>query len=192
MNPLETDDEFSISLRNPNPSFRALKSGDVYRVDFELSKEEWEYFTDPNIDRAGMVLEMTGMVTHRAPKPSVGEISYVPATTLPVSTESAPVKGGMWSQEAGKACNNPRFQEYMKHKNPDYWRHSDSMEKFLEKQDCASGAMKEILNIESRKELDTDVEARKRFKQLMHDFNRWTATTLPSSNEQALKKYEFG
>lgn len=178
MNPLETDDEFSISLRNPNPSFRALKSGDVYRVDFELSKEEWEYFTDPNIDRAGMVLEMTGMVTHRAPKPSVVAISDVPATPLPVSSESAPVKGGKWSQEAGKMCNNPLFQEYMRYKFPDYWRHSDSMEKFLEKQDCASGAMKEILNIESRKDLDTNPEARKRFMDMMNKFNLWSLEKL--------------
>lgn len=174
MNPLETDQEFAISLRNPNPSFRALKSGDVYRVDFELSKEEWEYFTDPNLDRAGMVLEMTGMVTHRASKTSVVEITDVPATTLPVGSESKPEKGGRWSQEAGKMYNNPLFHEYMEHEYPHYWKHADSMEKYLEKQDCALGAMKDILNIVSRKELDTNYTARARFMDLMSDFNRWS------------------
>lgn len=67
-NPLELDDEFQLTLMNPNPSFRTRKDGDHYFIDFEISKEEWEHFTDPNIDRTGMVLELTGMVTHRAQK----------------------------------------------------------------------------------------------------------------------------
>lgn len=174
MNPLETDEEFSISLRNPNPSFRALKSGDVYRVDFELSKEEWEYFTDPNLDRAGMVLEMTGMVTHRADKPSHGEISPIPATTLHGTDQSEPVKGGKWSIQAGIMCGNPKFQEFLSIKYWGVWSQlCGDRADITNISDVTAKTIKELFGIFSRKELDTHPEARKRFMDLMGEFNRW-------------------
>lgn len=174
-NPLEHDDEFQLSLRNPNPSFKALKSGDVYRVDFELSKEEWEYFTDPNIDRTGMVIEMVCRVTHRAPKPSVGEISHVPATTLAGDTEYSQFKGGKWSIQAGIMCGNPKFQEFLSIKYWGVWSQlCGGGPEIPNISDVTAKTIKEILGIFSRKELDTDIGARKRFMDLMSHFNRWT------------------
>lgn len=175
MNPLESDEEFQLSFRNPNPSFKALKSGDVYLMGFEMSKEEWEYFTDPNIDRTGMVIENICRVTHRAPKPSVGQISDVPATTLPVSTESEPVKGGMWSQEAGKMCSNPKFQEFLSIKYWGVWSQlcGDDFE-IPNISDVAAKTIKELFGIFSRKELDTNYDARTRFMDMMSEFNRWS------------------
>jgi len=93
-NPIEKDEPFSLSMMNPNPSFRTRKDGDHYLVEFELTREEWQWFTDPNIDRTGMVIEAQAMVTHRAqrqePKP----------------------KGGVLSQEAARKCRELAFCEY--------------------------------------------------------------------------------
>lgn len=204
MNPLEHDEEFQLSLRNPNPSFRALKSGDVYRVDFELSKEEWEYFTDPNIDRTGMVIENICRVTHRAmksisgssngriedfdssdagsspapetnhttSKPSVGEISQVPATTLAGTDQSEPVKGGKWSIQAGIMCSNPKFQEFLKLTYWVLWETS-TLGKDSE-MEIAAIMIRALCKINSRKKIDTNLDARKRFMDLMGKFNRWT------------------
>jgi len=67
-NPLERESEFSMSLMNPNPSFRTRKDGDHYLLEFEVSRDEWQWFTDPNIDRTGMVIETQAQVTHRHEK----------------------------------------------------------------------------------------------------------------------------
>ena len=176
MNPLEHDDEFQLSFRNPNPSFKALKSGDVYLMGFEMSKEEWEYFTDPNIDRTGMVIENICRVTHRAPKPSVGEISQVHATTLAGDTEYSQFKGGKWSIQAGIMCGNPKFQEFLSIEYWSYWsRFCGDDPEIPNVSDVAAKVIRAIHVIDSRKELDTNPDARKRFMDLMGEFNRWTA-----------------
>lgn len=50
-NPLEREAQFSLTLANPNPSFKTRKDGDHYFVEFELQKDEWEYFVNPNVNR---------------------------------------------------------------------------------------------------------------------------------------------
>lgn len=63
MNPLLTDKPFALSLMNPNPTSRRGKEGPVYRVSFELNREEWDHFMEAEV--AGMVIECRAMVTHR-------------------------------------------------------------------------------------------------------------------------------
>lgn len=159
-NPLESDGEFQMTVMNPNPSFKARRDGDHYWIEWEYSKEEWEWFTDPNIDRTGMVLELTGVVTHRNQKKTPPETKQ---------------KGGKWSQQAGIMCGNPLYHSFLKEKYPKYWEyHYDEGPILVSAEDIAAAVTREILNIKSRKELDTNPEARKRFFDLMHHFNRWT------------------
>lgn len=156
-NPLESDDEFSMTLMNPNPSFKARKDGDHYFVDFELSKEEWEWFTDPNIDRTGMVLELTAMVTHRAIKISAVQ-------------ESKP-KGGQLAQEAGKICSNPQFQLFLQAKYSGVWRMLPPIQKLV---DRPAQCVRDICGVTSRSQLDSNQEAKRKFMGLMHEFSVWS------------------
>ena len=57
MNPLDTGDVFCMSLMNPNPTAGRNKSGQWYRISFELSHEEWQQFQDAN-NLAGLVIEV--------------------------------------------------------------------------------------------------------------------------------------
>lgn len=151
-NPLELDDEFSMTLMNPNPSFRTRKDGDHYFIDFEISKEEWEWFTDPNIDRTGMVLELTGMVTHRAQQ---------------VVQEVKP-KGGQLAQEAGKMCANPIFHDFLKSRYRGNWSIYSGSD--AEK---ATYCVRQICGVLSRAEIDSQPDAKRIFMGLMHDFSVW-------------------
>ncbi len=63
-NPLDNDQQFFFTLRHPRPLFRAGKDGPVYRVQFELTPEEWQWFVDART--TGMVIDCAGMVSHRA------------------------------------------------------------------------------------------------------------------------------
>ena len=94
-NPLERAGEFSLTLANPNPSFKTRKDGDHYFVEFEMQRDEWDYFTDPNVNRQGMVIEATCSVAHLAqPKPE------------------AEVKGGPLAELAGRWCRDDQFRQW--------------------------------------------------------------------------------
>lgn len=166
-NPLESDDEFSMTLMNPNPSFRTRKDGDHYFIDFEISKEEWEWFTDPNIDRTGMVLELTGMVTHRAQKPPVIHDYGQPPNTV---QETKP-KGGQLAQEAGKMCSNPVFWEFLHDRFPGLW--AGSVGDATTNTQHAAHCVREICGVHSRSEIDSLPKAKKGFMALMHEFSVW-------------------
>ena len=97
-NPLERESEFSLTLANPNPSFKTRKDGDHYFVEFELQKDEWEYFVDPNVNRQGMVIESSCMVSHQS--------------TKPVIEKPVEIKGGPLAQLAGQWCGSSRFWEW--------------------------------------------------------------------------------
>jgi len=87
--------EFSLTLANPNPSFKTRKDGDHYFVEFEMQRDEWDYFTDPNVNRQGMVIEATCSVAHLAqPKPE------------------AEVKGGPLAELAGRWCRDDQFRQW--------------------------------------------------------------------------------
>jgi hypothetical protein len=59
-NPLETAGQFFFTLRHPRPLFRAGKEGPIYKVQFEMTPEEWQWFVDANT--TGMVIECAGQV----------------------------------------------------------------------------------------------------------------------------------
>lgn len=65
INPLETNQQLPITLANPNPKAKVLKDGPKYTVEFELTRDDWDLFTDPNIDLTGMVLDAVMQVSHR-------------------------------------------------------------------------------------------------------------------------------
>lgn len=153
-NPLESDDEFSMTLMNPNPSFRTRKDGDHYFVDFEISKEEWEWFTDPNIDRAGMVLELAGRVTHRATK----------------AVQEPKPKGGQLAQEAGKMCANPRFHDFLRDRYTVWQRQYDC----TTATEQAAACVRDICGVTSRAEIDLHLGPKQRFMDLMREFNLWS------------------
>ncbi len=100
MNPLERSEPFSLTLANPNPKFRTRKGGDKHIVEFEVSAEEWGYFTDPNVDRTGMVIEAIHCeVTHQ----------HVPEKP---KAEEKP-KGGPLAELAGMWCKDRQFWEWI-------------------------------------------------------------------------------
>ena len=153
-NPLERDDAFQLSLANPNPSFKARKDGDHYLVEFELSKDEWDHFVDPNIDRTGMVIEVVGQVTHRA--------------TKPVQVEAGP-KGGPLAKWAGILCADPLFWEWNNALNIE---HGYSSSVFTERD--ARAVILKMCDIESRRMLDHDAKAGRTFREdIMAPFSAW-------------------
>lgn len=153
-NPVELDDEFQMTAMNPNPSFKARKDGDHYFIEWEYSKEEWEYFTDPNIDRTGMVLEQVCMVTHRAQKMG--------------PTPSPKPKGGPLSQEAAKMCQNLQFRQYIAE---EYF--PGMVFGLTDAPDLITEKFKEIVDVASRSEIDHHESAKRRFMDLMKEYNAW-------------------
>ncbi|KKK51819.1 hypothetical protein LCGC14_3111140 [marine sediment metagenome] len=91
-NPLDTDEPFQVTMRNPNPRANRLKDGMKYTVRFEFVQPEWQDFADAYT--TGMVIECVGHVTHR---------------NLPGEGEGDGAKGGMRSKHAAMLCNNPDF-----------------------------------------------------------------------------------
>lgn len=168
-NPLEADGEFQLSLMNPNPSFRTRKNSDHYFIDFEVSKDEWEWFTDPNIDRTGMVLELAGMVTHRS---QINLAAKDNNDHKDVNTHCAEKisKTTTLTQEAGKICTYPIFQTYLRTIYPTYWFSSDE---FTSDEERAAFCIRNICQMLSRKELESSETKRKLFMELMRDYRSW-------------------
>lgn len=154
-NPLESDSEFQMTVMNPNPSFKARRDGDHYFIEWEYSKEEWEWFTDPNIDRTGMVLELTGVVTHRNQK-----------KTLPETKQ----KGGQLSQEAGKMCGNKKYHLFLMAEYSEIWNRAGYL---FNNDNAAAYCTRELCGVLSRAEIDSQPTAKKRFMALMHEFSVW-------------------
>ena len=152
-NPVESDDEFQMTAMNPNPSFKARKDGDHYFIEWEYSKEEWEYFTDPNIDRTGMVLEQVCMVTHRAQKNP---------------TPSPKPKGGPLSQEAAKMCQNLQFRQFIAEE------YFPGVVGVTNEPSLITEKFKKIVGVLSRSEIDHHESAKRRFMDLMKEYNEWT------------------
>ncbi len=55
VNPLDVNEQFFLSLMNPNPTSSKNKDGPVYRVSFEMEQEMWQLFMDA--DTKGMILD---------------------------------------------------------------------------------------------------------------------------------------
>ena len=95
MNPLDTGDEFTLDLMNPNPTSTKTKDGPKYRVSFEMSREDWDLFMDANTN--GMILEVSGRATE------------IPAPKMDVTPKP---KGGPLSKAAAMLCQDERANEY--------------------------------------------------------------------------------
>jgi len=95
VNPLDTGEEFTIEVMNPNPSSSKTKDGPKYRVSFEMSQDQWQCFMDANTN--GMVLWFTGQ-----------------ATVIPVTKMDLPVKpkGGPISKAVAMLCEDEKANEY--------------------------------------------------------------------------------
>lgn len=89
MNPLDTGEEFSIELMNPNPTSSKTKDGPKYRVSFETTQDDWQCFMDANTN--GMILEGTLRATE------------IPAPKMEVSVKP---KGGPLSKAAAMLCQD--------------------------------------------------------------------------------------
>lgn len=130
-NPLEHEAEFSLTLANPNPSFKTRKDGDRYFVEFETIREEWDYFTDPNLNRQGLTIEAQCTVTHR---------------NQPKQEKKEELKGGPLSELAGRWCNDPKFWEWINTQAGIEWTVCSA--------DDARTFIVELCAIESRRHLD--------------------------------------
>jgi len=113
VNPLDTGEEFSLEVMNPNPSSSKTKDGPKYRVSFEMTQDDWQCFMDANTQ--GMVLEFTGRATVvpvtkldaaiKAAKP--GDIVMVDKHMNPIRP-----KGGPLSKAAAMLCQDDAANEF--------------------------------------------------------------------------------
>ena len=108
-NLLEHNEEFSLTLANPNPSSSKTKEGPRYRVSFELTQEEWQLFMDT--ETSGMVLECQAVVTHRNIK-NEQELKPEKKKKGPYSNEARELM-------ASGFFNNPIVQEIYNVKTPE-------------------------------------------------------------------------
>ncbi len=148
MNPLESEQPFSLTLANPNPKFRPRKDGDRWFIEFEVTAEEAAYFLDPNIDRTGMVIEAIHCeVTHQHEKPK----------------DEKP-KGGPLAELAGMWSKDERFWEWMTMQQlpptGGEWR-------LINNEGAARSAILKVCEIQSRRELDHDARARRVFEEVI-------------------------
>lgn len=141
MNPLERSEPFSLTLANPNPKFRTRKDGDRWFIEFEVSADEAAYFTDPNINRKGMVIEAIHC-----------EVAHLNMPEKPKAEEKP--KGGPLAELAGMWCKDMNFWT---------WLSGTTMYTVLSEE----GAREIILRtcgIISRAQLDHNAEARRIFE----------------------------
>lgn len=164
VNPLDTPGyEFELTLSNPNPQFRkSKKDGAIRRVSFEITKEAWDLFAEARTD--GMILAGRFIVTTVNGVDWTGETIETPGNKIPIENETPTVAKtprhwnvGSLCQSAIELCNEPRFQKYMGTRS----------------EAETSGRLKQLFQIESRKEIDTNPEARKKFLELMREYWEW-------------------
>ena len=149
-NPLNDDDEFQFTIRNPNPRASHLKSGMKYTVEIELAQVEWQDFADAHT--TGMVIECVGHVTHR---------------NAPNDGEDDGAKGGPRSKHAAMLCNNPDFFEYITTQTFFDVSFDEPMEG-----ECRAYLL-DACKIESRRYLDHDTEAAKTYERIVGVYTRW-------------------
>ena len=94
MNPLDTDEIFNFSGRNPNISLRRGRDGPVWRVSFEVEEGVALDFT--HAETAGMNLDFAAQVMDRNEK---------------IEKPEKP-KGGPISKNAGMKCQEPEANQF--------------------------------------------------------------------------------
>ena len=155
-NPLEHEAEFSLTLANPNPSFKTRKDGDHYFVEFELQREEWDHFTDPNVNRQGLIIEAQCMVTHSNQRQEKKE----------------ELKGGPLSELAGRLCKEEKFWEWAMTLDP--FMYGLPGIKITSADDARAFILEMCNGITSRRELDHNTNAAGVFHELIRlPYSNW-------------------
>ncbi len=162
-NPLDTDNQFYFTLRNPNPTSGKNKDGPWYRISFEMNQEEHQDFMDA--ETKGMVIECVGMVTHRNEEQV--------KKTKPVKKKApADNKGGALCARSDILARDDIFHNYL-NANHAQWivDNEKSSGSFI---DLAREYIRIQSGVESRKELDHNEGAAKNFhKFVLSPFIQW-------------------
>lgn len=150
MNPLYDYEPFQLTLANPNPSSSKTKEGPVYRVSFELTRDEWDWFMEA--ETKGMVLECEVTVSHRNEPAAPGEV-------IPVADRHTKhIKGGPLSQRSDALARDPEFQAWLRAAYPGFMSPDEpSVE-------AARRFIRARCGVETRAELDHNMDAAKRFQ----------------------------
>lgn len=149
MNPLESEQPFSLTLANPNPKFRTRKDGDRWFIEFEVSADEAAYFTDPNINRKGMVIEAIHC-----------EVTHLHAVEKP-KAEDKP-KGGPLSELAGMWTRDPFFWRWINTEHRELLSLTEW--DFLSDEEGARQVILAVCGIQSRAEIDHNGQAKRLFE----------------------------
>lgn len=178
-NPLDTEGEpFQLSLMNPNPKARRLKDGARYFVTFEVDPDAFELFMGAR-ELAGMVIEAEAQVT----------ALNTPATSPDVSGRStAPTTPSAGASKAGDEASSSspakpplgplalwlaqRCREHL------FWNFLNELHEFVDgdeiesESDCAQ-AVRDLLGVNSRREIDENADASLKAKRLMNRYHAW-------------------
>ena len=158
MNPLDTNEMFSIELMNPNPSSGKTKDGPVYRVSFEMTHEDWKMFMDANTK--GMVLEMQGRVSQSGKNPILKTVEKK------AKEEPEKKKGGPLSVECAMWCQDEL---------PNKWaRTVHGYDGPVHEHDAFKLLVYDQCKIDSRRLLDHDETAAWQWARIKNDFITWT------------------
>lgn len=159
MNPLNTDQTFYLTLANPNPTSSKTKEGPIYRISVEVSREEWDWFMET--ETKGMVIECACQVSHKNEKRDPDTVDVFTG-----KADREEVKGGPLSQRSDYLARDPEFHVYVSQHDP------ETNDAPMTDED-ARQFIREYCNVDSRKYIDHDPEASRRFKDLLSDFTRW-------------------
>ncbi len=94
MNPLDTGELFTLEMMNPNPSSSKNKDGPVYRVSFEVHRDDWDNFMEAKT--SGMMLNCAMQTVPETGKPEQ------PEPEKPAKPEKGPHgKFAKWVYQSG-------------------------------------------------------------------------------------------
>ena len=149
MNPLNSNELFSLELMNPS----AIKDDNKYLVTFELHKPDWDKFMDA--ETAGMVLRIQGRV-------------------VPSILEEDKLKDGPISKEARMMCKAGIWDEYaaLTHETNMFASGETNIDGTISYANLKD-MIYQVCNITSRAELDYNVAAAWKFNNLKSKLYCW-------------------
>ncbi len=160
MNPLTTGEVFDIEFLNPNPSFSKTEKGPVYRVSFEIPKDVWDEFVEANTK--GMILAARCKAVEPKGEPSKTTVKLTGELAKPPKEK----KVRALSQEAWLMIGTVSFQKYVSVmlKKPE----NDTTDLVANQYVCG------MCNIESKSQLDTDLEAAELYRiRIQAPYRKW-------------------
>lgn len=174
MNPLDSEEMFYLTLANPNPTSGKNKQGSWYRVSFELTPDEHQMFMDA--ETKGMVIECACIVVYRNEEQRKEcDPNTVDAFTGKTDNE---LKGGPLSVRSDALARDEEFHEYLKVRQPGYVVYEKEGVKVTDPVEISRVFIRDACNVQSRKELDHNEVAGKKFLSIVSDFTKWRAQTL--------------